>query len=105
MFRLSDKMFGPGGGSSDADYGRRRRNPSDDYSPPSSLGINESNFAPLTNKKIPERQVLINQSLNFHGQQLTSFMREKFGHIDHKAVDYHLYQQVPEEIIRKMFIF
>lgn len=83
---------GGGGGYSDGAYGGddygRRRNPSDQFARPIP-SINESSTPSVSLKT-----QLINQTLNFHGQQLTSFMREKYGGIDLKTVDYHLYQQV-----------
>ena len=43
---------------------------------------------------------LIVQALNYHGQQLTSFVKETklFEHLDMKNVDYHLYHQRSREL-------
>ena len=40
------------------------------------------------------------RALNYHGQQLTSFMKETkfFEHLDMKNVDYHLYHQRSREL-------
>ena len=43
---------------------------------------------------------LVVRALNYHGQQLTSFMKEKklYQQLDLKNVDYHLYHQRSREL-------
>ena len=43
---------------------------------------------------------LVVRALNYHGQQLTSFVKETkfFEHLDMKNVDYHLYHQRSREL-------
>ena len=43
---------------------------------------------------------LVVRALNYHGQQLTSFVKETklFEHLDTKNVDYHLYHQRSREL-------
>ena len=52
----------------------------------------------LASVRLEKRQEeLMVRSLNFHGQQLTSFMKdhsEVMKGLDMKKIDYHLYQQV-----------
>ena len=43
---------------------------------------------------------LVVRALNYHGQQLTSFIKETniYGQLDMKNVDYHLYHQRSREL-------
>ena len=60
----------------------------------------------LASVRLEKRQEeLMVRSLNFHGQQLTSFMKdhsEVMKGLDMKKIDYHLDQQVPRTCIKKV---
>ena len=67
--------------------------------PPSSADVHIFGSAPPTITS-PVSNDLVVRALNYHGQQLTSFMKEKkiYQQLDLKNVDYHLYHQRSREL-------
>jgi len=71
-----------------------------DQQPQQFSNISNVRVVPTASPRQQAVSDLVVQSLNFHGQQLTSFMKETNSckNIDVKRVDYHLYQQRSREL-------
>ena len=70
------------------------------------LGRRASSPTPDRRESMDNSSRLLVNSLNYHGQQLTSFLRDTSlaKNIDMKRVDYHAYQQVNYKIVFRCII-
>ena len=78
-------------------------NRTDQMNPERPLGLSsemQSFGSPPPTITSPISNDLVVRALNYHGQQLTSFMKEKtvYQKLDLKNVDYHLYHQRSREL-------
>ena len=64
------------------------------------FGISDAYTSSSSSRALNVNNDLVIRALNYHGQQLTSFMKEKklYQQLDLKNVDYHLYHQRSREL-------